>query len=174
VIRAQRDPERLVPSVRAAVAAVDESVALYMVITMPRLVDAELASDRLTMFLLVSFAGVALVLAAIGVFGVFASDVTRRRREIGVRLALGAAEGGIVRLLLTASLRRAAVGVGVGWILAVLLGRGMKGMLFGVTVLDPVSFGTAGAAAIGLASLATLLPVWEALRSSPLDALREQ
>jgi putative ABC transport system permease protein len=109
----------------------------------------------------------------VGVFGVFAGDVTRRRKEIGIRLALGARASGVISMLLAATMRRALLGVAAGALLAVLLGRAMQSLLFGVGATDPISFVSVAATVTGLAVAATLVPAWQALRRSPLRSLRE-
>ena len=142
--------------------------------TLPQLVDKSLAADRLTMLLLAGFAVVALLLAGVGVFGVFAGDVTRRRKEIGVRLALGARESQVLSMLLGAALRRAVLGVAAGSLLAAVLGRAMQSLLFAVSATDPISFASVAATVTGVALTATLIPTWQALRRYPLRSLREE
>ena len=114
------------------------------------------------------------MLAAVGVLGVFAGDVSRRRKEIGIKLELGAVNGTIVRLLLAASIRRAAIGLLIGWLAALGLGRAMKSLLFVVGPAAPVTFAAVGALVLMLAIGTTVVPAWNALRSSPLRSLREQ
>ena len=173
VVRVDGDPAGVVPSLRATVAALDSSLPLYNVATLPAMVEASLAEDRLTMFLLVGFASIALLLAAVGVFGVFAGDVTRRRKEIGIRLALGARESSIVWMLLRQAFIRAALGVAAGAVLAAVLGRAMESLLFGVGAADPATFAIVVALVLALALAATLGPAVQALRRSPLATLRE-
>jgi putative ABC transport system permease protein len=115
----------------------------------------------------------ALVLAGVGVVAVFAGDVSRRRKEIGIRLALGAGEGAILRLLVAASMRHAAAGLALGCLAAMGAGYAMKSLLFGVGPADPVSFAAVAGLVLGLAMSATALPAWLTLRSSPLRSLRE-
>jgi putative ABC transport system permease protein len=174
VVRVNGPPEAIVPALRATVGSIDASVPLYAVTTLPQLVDTSLAGDRLTTLLLAGFALVALLLAGVGVFGVFAGDVTRRRKEIGIRLALGAPESGVISMLLVAAMRRALLGVAAGALLAVLLGRAMQSLLFGVGATDPISFVSVAAIVTSLALAATLVPTWQALRRSPLRSLREE
>jgi predicted permease len=174
VVRVDGPPDAIVPSLRAAVGSIDRSVPLYAVTTLPRLVDRSLAGDRLTTLLLSAFAAVALLLAGVGVFGIFAGDVARRRKEIGIRLALGARESGVVSMVLAAALRRAVLGVAAGAVLAAVLGRAMQSLLFGVVATDPVSFMTVAAAVTALALAATLVPTRQALNRDPLRSLREE
>jgi len=162
-----------VPSLRAAIADLDPSLPLYAARTLPDLVGETLATDRFTSWLLGVFAAAALGLTSIGVFGVLAADVARRRREIGVRLALGASCGRIVCLMLGQAVRRAVPGIVAGGAVAVAASHTMRALLFGVTPDDPVSIGGVTALVLTVAVIATLIPVVRALRRAPLTALRE-
>jgi putative ABC transport system permease protein len=173
VVRTEADPDAVVPSLRAALAAIDGSLPLYSVTTLPRLVDASLASDRFTALLLTAFGITSLLLAGVGVFGVFAEDVSTRRRELGIRLALGARPSQVVRQILARSMRRAAAGVAIGAAAALVFARAMSTLLFGVTPGDPASFATVAAIVLVVALVATLLPAVQAIRRAPLSALRE-
>ena len=173
VMRADGALESVIPALRAAVAALDGSLPVYGITTLPDLVDTMVAPERFTMYVLIVFALSALFLAAVGVFGVFIGDVTSRRREIGIRLALGAHGGGVVLLLLRGSLLRAAAGIVAGTLLAVLLTRTMTAVLFGVHPTDPLSLASVAALVLGLSTTATLMPAVRAIRRSPLAALRE-
>jgi ABC-type antimicrobial peptide transport system permease subunit len=161
-----------VPALRAIVASLDGSLPLCQVKALPSLVDETLAADRFATLVLVAFAAAAL-LAGVGVFGVFAGDVTRRRKEIGIRLALGARGSQVVLLLLRQALHRAAVGIAAGTALALALARAMKALLFGVRPSDPASLIAAAALVLVVALGATLVPAIRAVRLSPLSALRE-
>lgn len=173
VVRVEGAPDAVVPSLRAAVAAIDPSLPLYAVTELSTLVDRSNARDRLTMLLLGGFGAVALLLAAVGVFGAFAGDVAARRKEIGIRLALGARPSGIVLLLLGRSARQVAIGLAAGGLTALVAGRGMQSLLFGVSAADPASFFLVCATVVALATVATVLPAWQALRRTPLATLRE-
>ncbi len=173
VIRTDGAPESTMPLLRSAVAALDPSLPLYAVTTLPDLVDTTLAPERFTMYVLTAFAMSAIFLAAVGVFGVLVGDVTRRRREIGIRLALGAPGSRVVLLLLRRSLLCAAGGVVAGIILAVVLGGMMTTLLFGVHPADPVSLAAVASLVLVVATTATLLPALRAIRHSPLSALRQ-
>lgn len=172
VVRAGGTPEAIVPALRAAAAALEPGLPLYQVTTLPRLVSTSLAADRFSTFLLGAFALVAVTLAAVGIVGVLSADVAHRRKEIGVRLALGARSSGIVFMLLRQSLARAAVGVIAGAAMAVLLARSMGSMLFGVRATDPISLVTVAAVLLGVAVSATLVPALHAVRQSPVTVLR--
>jgi putative ABC transport system permease protein len=172
-VRVSGDPSPIVPALRSAVAALDPGTPLYQVETMPRLVDASVAADRFTMVLLAAFAALALALSAVGVFGVISGEVTRRRREIGIRMALGAAPSAVAGMLLRQALGRASIGVAAGLVLAAWLARAMRALLFGIAATDPVSFLTMAPVVLGIVTLATLIPARRAIRSSPLSVLRE-
>src|SRR6185436_3492922 len=113
---------------------------LYAVQTMTDLVDRSLASDRFTTALLSVFALVALALAAVGIFGVLSGEIGRRRREIGIRLALGSSTRAIVGMFLRHALGRAAIGIACGLLVALGLSRGLTTMVFGITTHDPVTY----------------------------------
>jgi putative ABC transport system permease protein len=172
VVRASGTPESVVPALRATVTALEPSLPLYRVTTLPRLVDRSLAADRFTTFLLGAFALVALTLAAVGIFGVFSADVAQRRKEIGVRLALGAGSSRVVFMLLQQSLTRALAGVLVGTAVALIAARSMASLLFGVQAADPTSLVTVAAVLLAVATAATLIPAVQAIRLSPVTALR--
>ena len=173
VVRVDGAPESIVPSLRAAMSGIDTAIPLYSVTTLSRLVGASLASDRFTTFLLGAFGLTALLLAGIGIFGVFADDVARRRKEIGIRLALGAGGWRVIGLILGRALRRAAAGIAIGALVALLFARAMEALLFGVSPSDPASFAIVIALVLATALVATLIPATAAVRRSPLSALRE-
>src|SRR6185436_11167190 len=152
VVRADAAAASIVPALRSALAGIDATLPLYAVNTMPRVVDLSLASDRFTTVMLSAFGAVSLLLVAVGVFGVFAEDVSRRRKEIGIRLALGARMSTVVRLIVAGAMRRAAAGV---------------------APFDLPSFAMATASVVAVALVATVIPTVQAIRRSPLSALRE-
>jgi predicted permease len=173
VVRTSSAPEAIVPSLQMLIASMDAGVPLYDTATLTFLVSQSLGRDRLTTILLGLFAASALMLAGIGVFGVCTGDVTQRRREIGIRLALGASGTRIACQLLLRMLARCMLGVAAGIGLGLALGRGMSSLLFGVTPFDPLSFTAIGVLVLALAMVATLVPAIRALRAEPLAALRE-
>jgi putative ABC transport system permease protein len=173
VVRVNGDPDAIVASVRTTVASMDTSLPLYAVSELTTLVNRSNARDRLTMVLLAGFGVVALLLAGAGVFGVFAGDTAARRKEIGIRLALGARQSEIVFLLLGRSIRRVIVGLAAGALIALLAGRAMESLLFGVSAGDPFSFTVVGLLVVAFAIGATVIPALQALRRSPLATLRE-
>jgi predicted lysophospholipase L1 biosynthesis ABC-type transport system permease subunit len=173
VVRVSGDPDAIIASLRTTVAALDPSLPLYAVSDLTALVSRSNARDRLTMMLVAGFAAVALLVAGVGVFGVFAGDTAARRKEIGIRLALGARQSGIIFLLLGRSVRRVIVGLAAGALVALLAGRAMESLLFGVSAADPLSFTVVGLLVAALAIGATVVPAVQALRRAPLATLRE-
>ena len=173
VVRASGDPSAIVPALRAEVAALAPGVPLYLVEPMTDAVDVALAQERFTAFVLSAFAGIALLLGGVGVFGVIAGEVARRRQEIGLRMALGAGRSRVTWMMLRQTMTRAAIGIAAGVVLTMWLARSMTSLLFGVAPLDPASYASAIVAVLALALAATLLPVVSALRRTPIAALRE-
>jgi ABC-type antimicrobial peptide transport system permease subunit len=139
---------------------------------MTEVVDASLATPRLTGSLLSIFAGLALFLAAIGVAGVLAYLVSRRRREIGIRMALGASRANVLGLVIRRGVLYAAVGIAAGVLAALFLTRLMEGLLFGVVPRDPATFIAVTAILLAIAVVASLIPALRAARLDPLEALR--
>lgn len=168
------EPDGIVSSLRAVAKALDPSLPLYGIRTLTDLLDETLGSDRFAAFMLLTFASAALALAAVGVFGVFAAEVGRRRKEISVRLALGATGGRIMTLLVAHAVRRAAVGIAAGTVIALFAARAMNALLFGIAPDDPASLSLVIALVLGVALVATVVPVARALQRSPLSALREE
>ena len=174
IVRVNGNPASIVPSLTSVLVALEPDVPLYQVTTMPDLVNRTVASDRFTTFLLSAFAGVAVLLGCVGVFGVISGDVARRRKEIGIRMALGAGGSAVILMMLKQALTRASLGLGAGSVLALLAAYSMRSLLFGVAPHDPVSFVLVATVLFGLATIATLIPAVQAIRSSPVTSLREE
>jgi predicted permease len=173
VVVPRHDVAGAVAALRASLAAVDPAVALSGVVTMAEQAGETVALPRLYALLVGIFAAAAVGLAMLGVYGVMAYAVAQRQREIGVRLALGAAPGAIRRLVLGRGARLAALGLGIGLAGAILAGRLLRTLLFGISALDPGTF-AAVAALLGMMALAAcLLPARRAMRVDPLVAIRE-
>lgn len=172
MVRSSGDVGALVASLRGVLASLDRSVPLYRARPLESTVRETLARDRLVMALLTAFAVLALMLAAVGVHGVLSSEVTRRRKEIGVRIALGANRESIYRFVLGRALPAAGRGILIGLVAALLLSRAMAALVFGIDTTDPLSF----LAVVGLLSLvgviAAWIPAFRATRVSPLEAIR--
>jgi ABC-type antimicrobial peptide transport system permease subunit len=176
VVRVDGDPGAVpfVASVRAAIRAVDPSLPVADVRSMEAVVGASMATPRLTASLLSIFASIALVLASVGVAGVLAYLVNRRRREIGIRMALGATRAGVVALVLRRGLAWAGAGIAAGLAASLFLTRLMSGLLYGVAPRDPRTFLSVAALLTVVALLASAFPALRASRVDPLEALRTE
>ena len=165
-------PESLTPAIRAAVARHDANVPVRRIRTLADLADESTARYRFRAVIVAIFAGLALLVALVGVFGVLAYSVEQRRREFGVRIALGASPRDVLRLVLRGAARVIVSGALVGLALSAALSRSIATFLFGVPPLDPVTF-AAVTAVLGLtAAVATLAPALRATRVDPVAAFR--
>ena len=174
VLRVAGEPMRLVNPIRAEVRALDPRLPVANVRLMTDVVDASMATPRLTGTLLTIFAGLALVLAAVGVAGVLAYLVSRRRREIGIRMALGASRANVLGLIVRRGVLYAGAGIAAGIAAALFLTRLMEGLLFGVAPRDPLTFVAVSAILLVIAVVASLIPALRAARVDPLEALRAE
>jgi putative ABC transport system permease protein len=171
-VRTTSDPAQMTKSIAAAVHTVDPDLALADVKTMDQIVSESLVGDRFTTALYVSFASVALLLAAIGIYGVMAFAVSQRTHEIGLRMALGASQEHVLGLILKEGVILAAIGLGVGLLGACFVGRAMRGLLYGVGTIDVVAFSAVAATLFAAALLACYLPANKASKVDPMVALR--
>ncbi len=171
-VRGAGDPRSLIGGVRTALAQTDPDLALYWLRTFDESRMISTAGFRIIGTIFAVFAGVALVLAAAGLFGVLAFHVGQRTREIGVRRALGAGDGRILRMILRASGTQILLGVGIGMTLLPLMGRGLGNVLGEVSPYDPAIYTMVVALMIGVAFAAMLLPTRRALKIDPAAALR--
>jgi len=172
VIRTTSDPKRLISIARAKVRELDRDVPISNVNTMEELVAQSVAQRRFGMFLLGAFAVLALLLAAIGIYGVVSYSVTQRTQEIGVRMALGASAADVLKLVLRNGMSLALIGVGLGLAGAFALTRLMSRLLFEVTPTDVTTFALVSVGLIAVALLACYLPARRAMKVDPLEALR--
>jgi len=172
VVRTSVDGASVAKSLQAIVTTLDPALPVYWVTTLDDMVGRALSRDRFTAALLGAFAVVSLLLAAVGIYGVFAGDVAQRRKEIGIRVALGAPSGGVIALVMRRAVTRAVLGVAFGTGGALLAARAMRSLLFGVGAADPVSFVGVAALLLLVALAATLVPAVRAARVSPLVAIR--
>ena len=171
-VRTEADPAALAASVKAQIRAIDPDLPVYRVRTMSAWVDQSLARPRFAMTLLTLFAGLALLLAALGIYGVMAFLVAQSTREIGIRVALGATERNILSLVLRQGMTIVISGAGVGLLLALALSRVIGSLLFGVAGADPLTFLGAAALLGAIALGATLVPARRAARTDPVESLR--
>ena len=174
VARTASDPQGFVQPVSRVVYAVDKEQALSSVRTMDQVLTESLSGRRFNMTLLMTFAGLALALAAVGVYGVMNYSVMLRRRELGIRIALGARGLDVLRLVLGQGLALTLIGVGVGMAGAYALTRLMSSLLYGVTATDFVTFGSVSGVLILVGLLASFLPARRATKVDPMIALRSE
>lgn len=168
------DPHSLTNSIKQQIAALDPEQAVSDVATMDENIADSLASRRLTMTLLGVFAGLALCLASIGLYGVMALTVTQRTRELGIRLALGANRGDVFRLVLGQGMLLVVIGLAAGLFVAASTGRGLASILYNVSAWDPPAFLGATITLALVALLACWLPAFRATRVDPIVALRSE
>jgi putative ABC transport system permease protein len=174
VARTATAPASFSAALSRVVWSVDKDQPIQQIHTMAESLGEWVSERRFVMLLLGVFAALALVLAAVGIYGVLAYSVSQRTREIGIRIALGASGGGILKLIVGEGLALTAIGAGVGIAGAIALTRLMQGLLYGVSTTDPKVFLAGGLALIGAAALASYIPARRAARLAPLDALRDE
>jgi predicted permease len=174
VVHTSAAPTAIVPAVRAMLAELAPTTPISNVRTFDDLVGESVATRRFTMLLLASLAAVALLLALAGVYGVLSYSVSRRRTEIGMRMALGASRSSVLALILRQGMRPVALGLALGVVGAVVLSRYMASLLFGVTRLDAPTYAAVALLLTAAAALACYLPAREAMRVDVLTALREE
>jgi len=174
VIRATGEPASLISAVRRVVAEVEPNQAPHNVMTMEQRLANTTTSRRLNTVLLGSFAGLALLLAVVGIYGVMSYAVTQRTREIGVRIALGASSKEIIKLIVGQGALLVGIGVVIGLGVAALGTRLLANLLFGVSALDPVTFVGVTALLAATAFLACYLPAGRATKVDPMVALRQE
>jgi putative ABC transport system permease protein len=174
VVRTDVEPQQMVSAIRGQLKSMDPDLALFKVSTLEQLVSSSTSQTRFPTLSLSLFAFLALFLSAIGVYGVLAYTVAQSRHDIGVRLALGAQQGQILRFFLSQGLRWAVIGGGVGTIAAVMLVRFMRSMLFEVSAYDPKIFVIVGLGLLIVVLLACSIPALRAAKVDPLVALRSE
>jgi predicted permease len=174
VARILGDPAAMAGLITAQVTDVDPDQPVAEIRPMRAFVDADLAQPRFTTLLLGSFAAAALILAAIGLYGLIAFGVTQRTREIGIRVALGAQYSDVLRLVMQRGMLLTGTGLAIGFVAARALGRVVAGLLYGITPTDPATMLTVALFLAAVAMLATYLPARRATRADPMAALRAE
>ena len=171
-LRTRSDPSAMTSAILAQDHSLDPEIAVANIRTMTQVINTSVAGPRFDTYLLGAFAGLALFLAAIGIYGVLAYTVAQQTHEIGVRMALGAQQGDVVRMILKRGVRLALFGVAIGAIAAVFLTRGMASLLFGVSATDPATFIGVAFLLILVALAGCYIPARRAMRVDPIVALR--
>jgi predicted permease len=174
VVRTSGDPAAVLPVVRREIAAADARIALYGVSTFDERIERNIVNERLIATLSVTLATMATLLSIVGLYGVMAYMVTRRTREIGIRMALGAMSGQIAAGILREAAVLAGFGLAAGAMVAWGLGRFVSSQLYGTTPTDAVAMGAATLTMLAVAALASLVPARRAARVAPITALRDE
>ena len=174
VVRTSVEPMSIATSVRNAIWAVDKDQPVANIDTMDHIVSEAIARQRFSMLLLGMFAGLALVLAAVGIYGVMSYSVAQRRHEIGIRIALGAQRADVLRMTMKQGLKLVALGLLIGLASAFVLTRVMASLLFGISATDPATFASICVVLLGAAALANYIPALRATKVDPIVALQAQ
>jgi putative ABC transport system permease protein len=171
-VRAAGDPESLINTVKSHVWSIDRNMPMFEVRTMEQILEEDTSQRRFQSFVMTVFAGLALVLASIGLFGVLASLVSQRTQEIGIRMALGAQSRDVLRMVVGEGMLLVFLGVAIGVGAGVALSRSLASLFFGISPANPVTYIQVIIIMLGIALLACLLPAWRAVRVNPMVALR--
>jgi putative ABC transport system permease protein len=174
VVRTKGDPLALAEPFKRTLASLDPNLPITQMRTVTDLLNGTLAQRRFNTALFLAFAGVALALAAIGIYGVMSYTVSGRTRELGIRMALGAGRRQVIQTVVGAGVRLAALGTAVGLVGALIVTRALRGMLYGISSTDPLTFGAVAATLILVAVVACLVPARRATRVDPMVALRTE
>jgi putative ABC transport system permease protein len=172
VVRSDGDPARLMPTMRTLVGRVDPNVGIDAMLPMDQLVASSLTRQRFYAAVMGVFAAIAVLLSAVGIYGVLAYAVGQRTREFGVRTALGARSRDVLAMVLRQGLGLTSIGIGIGLAGAIALTRYIEGMLYGVTPLDPLTYVAVVALFAAVTSIASYVPARRATRIDTLTALR--
>ena len=174
IVRTAGDPAAMFVTLRSQMTAVNKAVTVFSVEIMSETIATQLAVDRMIAVLLSVFGGAALLLAAIGIYGVMGYAVAQRTREIGIRVALGAERGDIMKLIVRRGMVLTIIGAGLGLAFAFGLTRAVKSLLFGVSATDPLTFGAIVTLLVAVALLACYFPARRATKVDPVVALRNE
>jgi putative ABC transport system permease protein len=172
MLRTSSDPDSLVPALREAVAKADAELPLLRVMSMSTVIEGQAGGDPIFIRLLGSFALLALILAAIGIYGLIAYSVSQRTHEIGIRMALGAEKPQVLRMVLWQGLKMTAIGAAVGLVMALPLPKAFEAMFYDLHIHEPGLYFIVPAAMALVAMLATYVPARRAMRVDPIVALR--
>jgi putative ABC transport system permease protein len=172
VVRMSVDPANLVGAIRSQVKAVDKDQPVYDIASMEEIISQSVANPRFYMVMLGLFAFTALILASVGIYGMLVYWVSQRRQEIGIRMALGAQQSDVLKLVLSQGVKISAIGVSLGVIAALVLSRTMSSLLYDVSPADPFTYLGVSLLFISVATLACYLPARRAVKVDPLEALR--
>ena len=174
VVRTRKNPSSAISPITQVIHQIDSEVPILKVESMEDLVSDSLSAERFNMLLLGSFASLALLLAAVGIYSVLSYSVRRRVRELGIRMALGAQLGDIVRMVVADGMKPALVGLGFGFLGALALGRVLSSLIYGVTATDLFTFAAVSLLLSSVALVASIVPALRATRVEPLKTLREE
>jgi ABC-type antimicrobial peptide transport system permease subunit len=174
VVRTSTPPANVASAVTNVVHEIDPEQAVLHVQTMDEFLSESISPQRLNMLLLATFAGLALLLAAMGIYSVLSYSVRRRVREIGIRMALGAQVRDVLRLVIFDGMKPALIGLGIGLVGALLLGRVLAKLVFGVKTSDPLTFISVSILLALVAFLATVIPAYRATLVDPMNTLRDE
>jgi putative ABC transport system permease protein len=172
--RTSIDPMSAVSAVTAAVHQVDRETPVTEVLSMNALISNSLSPQRSNMLLLAAFAGLALLLTTVGIYSVLSYAVRRRVREIGIRMALGASHSDVLKMVVADGMKPILLGVAIGFVAALALGRVVSSLIYGVRPTDPLTFATVAALLVAVGLLATIVPAYRATRVEPVRTLRDE
>ena len=172
VVRTSGDPYAQVPTLKRVITGINGRMVLYGEESMQDVINNSLSARRFTRLLLGVFAGLALMLAAVGIYGVVSYAVSQSTHDIGVRMALGADRRTVLGMVLGSAMRLALLGIVIGAAAGIAATRAMKGLLYGVTAADPVTFGVVAAVLVLVTLFASYVPAWRATKVDPMIALR--
>ena len=174
VVRSSSSVSSVAAAIRRTVRSIDKDLPVTDVESFPKAVVASVAQERFRTLLMSSFSGIALILAAVGIFGVISYSASQRTHEIGIRIALGAQQHNVLRLILGQGTKLALLGLGAGAVAALLLTHLMASLLYGVSATDPLTFGAVCIILLAVAVTACYLPARRAMRVDPMVALRHE